>query len=104
MDPELNQKLANLTMSLIDKNQGQAAEVTNNARNALTDLTKKFEYYKVKSPRPESIGQGHRICIMMQAEIDRLRQELETERNENESNKKRISDYEWSITEHQMGI
>ena len=76
MDPNLNQELADLTIKLIDTHPVYAATV-NDARNALTDLTKYWKYQEVETPRPESIGQGHRIIIMMKAEIKRLEQEIE---------------------------
>lgn len=76
MDPDLNQKLAELTMKLIDRNWPEA-DIVNDARHTLIDLTKYWEYQEVENPRPESIGQGHRIIIMMKAEIKDLKQEVE---------------------------
>lgn len=95
MDTDLNQELADLTIKLIDTHPVYAATV-NDARNALTDLNKKFEYYELETPRPESIGQGHRIIIMMKAEIDRLKKELEDA-------ERKISDLSWVGDTHQMG-
>ena len=83
MDRDLIQELADLTMLLIESNQSTAAEITNCAYNTLTDLTKYWKYQEVENPRPESIGQGHRIIIMMKAEIKRLEQELEVAQEEN---------------------
>ena len=77
MDQDLIQELADLTMQLIESNQSTAAGITNDAYNTLTDLTKYWKYQEVETPRPESIGQGHRIIIMMKAEIKRLEQEIE---------------------------
>ena len=77
----LQQELAVLTMKLIGQNRSQDAEITNRAYNTLTDALKYWEYQEVENPRPESIGQGHRIIIMMKAEIKRLNQQLDDVRS-----------------------